>query len=1067
MPQITTNQLVNGLPSAISKVSPVKAPIFFVDLSHPITFTDTVNAESKNLTLMTNSVSANTSCTSYKGNGNVAGSFVRNATPVEIVTNADASKWYAQFDLASDRTAKDVVDSVISNYYPKTAQDRFAAELRIIKEFVGLYNTGTVIIGNCRGTHPTLGTFIDGFNVYSYRKVSEIPVLSTLHSAFPSLGLASMNAVLSLGTSNKIMNMGNISNAGMPEFYVRAGVIVNKDIIPGFMSLQSISTAVKTVGASVRLAAEGNFSMTLGASKLTVHGEVNVSPKRLIASYDGTWNDAFGCKGLSLSDVGVEAGFEAASPEKQAKYPEGTMTSFGFRGNVAFGTNALPDAKLAVFVDYLDPKKCVVQVISKQGLVAGQMLYSLTGLDVRKVLPVSITDINVYYSPTGGNIAGQTYNVGLDLNGRINILGFPITLKGGFSFPKGGEFKGQFGPFDIAHGDVKFVSFTGTNGSGPAEVKLSIDSTLAKLSIAGKISLLNGLFTCTTTGSAERDFKKSAANLCESIAFKLSTSAVGLGAEATFTMKENGGYNLTYGGSFTESIDLGAFDASVAVGAAVTTTGSFQLISKSARSTDGSTMLTAGAVSASKVSTFSQSVTFTCSALGLPSFKVTSPQIEQPILSAADLVKVFRNPSVLNQVITQLKNLVLGNYTAVANFLKNGLGFAMDEVADALSYLGVDASGVTNVLKNSFGWAADEVGEFLRDGLDLGSTAISGLLTGVSFLSNTVSGAITDLFTSITGGGDGGDNYFFTQQLGYNGKMGNETDNGNWGSYWEVAVPYISTSGRTFLIQHHTGGAIDIDEMGKDGSDGATTYSKKWKNFYDTLIPFRANNQDYLFCYSATTGRWFTEKLSADGKLAGAETASGYVGKNCKKMLLVPFRGWSGSSSWFVLTQWGNELRPYILESNRFEQWGSTYTCANDLRAIVAIDGTYAYAFFHKKGSGSKHPWEIRRVYHCVYNPPAWSAMPWVQNYSSTSVAVDSVTASGTFANYYGALFSYRAGLKNFVYMQRASDNRWYIWHLTDSGTRGAETTGTWRWYYGTVTGYQVGQRRYMFAQSD
>ncbi|MFD9633995.1 hypothetical protein [Streptomyces violascens] len=118
--------------------------------------------------------------------------------------------------------------------------------------------------------------------------------------------------------------------------------------------------------------------------------------------------------------------------------------------------------------------------------------------------------------------------------------------------------------------------------------------------------------------------------------------------------------------------------------------------------------------------------------------------------------------------------------------------------------------------------------------------------------------------------------YFFIQELLPGGKLGKETQTGTWQRPYGVMFPYWVDDELYFFGHNQNSHFWFIQRLEEGGKLGQATDSDTWDAPYDVAFPFQAGLKTYMYGYSTKTKRWFTRELLAGGKMAEDETDEGY-----------------------------------------------------------------------------------------------------------------------------------------------------------------------------------------------
>ncbi|MEZ4448386.1 MAG: LamG domain-containing protein [Nannocystaceae bacterium] len=693
-------QVVAQAPAEIAQTLTVS--VYFVELELDLGFQGALEVQPHTLS------------TTYTGTAAVPFPFDLDEVPFQIALSG--SDWMVKLDLP-DGAMVPLYDNVRSGI-PSSAL-RGAADA-LLRPFLGAFGESTIILSNVAGEDADHGAYVGGFNAFTDLHLSQIPPFSLLFQALESTGLDA-------GALDLDVTLGVGADPRTGEFFVGMALHPTPPVtlIPGFLDFKSIGLDVRREELNVTAGAQLAFILHLGGEALQLSGGISgqsagsVSMWGAIDAEDGAWEDPFGIKGLTIVGMGVEIGFTNDFP----------FIRLGVRGAATLGDGLL-DASVAILLDGLDPANAIFSLESAAGIRLPALVDALTGINAGGLLDVSLTDLELYYAPVGGDIAGKHYDPGLRLGGKLNLWGFRAFVKGEFDFDGGGSLEGGFDPIVLKAGSTTFLQLTSTSGEQGPSVDVSFTSESVHAKFDGKVDVL-GLFTYEIAGDLSTD----------GFWVQLKAGTPGLYQNAWLGLG-GGKAKLSLGVSVGGSINIGGVVVGVTVGA--------------------------GIQIEATTSYFKQSVTFTYGAMGR-SFSATLT-LWVPFQSVADVASAFA--SAASSIADALANALKELGEAAFNWVKANVGEAVESVGTFFVSIGADASetakGLVNfmdatqgeavaalglaadesakVLREAFSWSASATGEWLKSTYNLGSDAIESALGFAQYGAGEIEDALGDIF---------------------------------------------------------------------------------------------------------------------------------------------------------------------------------------------------------------------------------------------------------------------------------------------------------------------------------
>ena len=512
------------------------------------------------------------------------------------------------------------------------------------------------------------------------------------------------------------------------DFFV--GMVYEPDpsltLIPGLLEFKSVGLDVRKQAINVSAGAQIAFTLNLGGEALNLVGGISGQSAGSVTVWgsldadDGAWEDPFGIKGLTIVGMGLEVGFTTDFP----------FIRVGVRGEASIGGGLL-DASIAILLDGLDPANAILALRSDAGINLPALVDAMTGVNPGGVLDVALTDLDLYYAPSGGTIAGKVYEPGLRLAAKLGLWGFHASVAGEFDFAGGGSLAGAMDPLVFKAGSTTFLQVTSFSGSGGASINLNFTPSSVAASIDGKIRLLGGAFEYGVQGTLSTS----------GLSMNLSGGTPGLYQNASLWIGDQR-CKLNFGVTVGVKIPIGGFNVDISAGAAVETEVTLQW--------------------------FAHRVTFSYAAMGHTYSATVS--IYVPFASVGDVANAFGNAA--GAIASELAGALVNLGAAAFNWFKSNISQAASEAAtffkniganaadtaeglvnhmgaaagDAVRYLNLGAEESARILRESFNWGVDATGEWLEDTFTMGSGELKSVLNDAGYLAEDVGDWINDTF---------------------------------------------------------------------------------------------------------------------------------------------------------------------------------------------------------------------------------------------------------------------------------------------------------------------------------
>ena len=254
------------------------------------------------------------------------------------------------------------------------------------------------------------------------------------------------------------------------------------------VEFQTVGFRVRTSVGDVALSLFGTLLVTL-EDELTFTGEVTAEPTGayLSATMEGTWEEPFGIKGFTLSDVALQVGWAASG--LPAVGVAGTAVVGGFAGS------------FAVLLNSVDPIESVLQLAFDE-LTTEVLFDELMAPQVRRAVPAELRellaygyrDVDIHLVPETTRIGQVDYQQGFRLAGKTALLGVQGKIDARLDYLTGLEAEGRVDRIRLARipGGPYLFALTAADDArrGPAfEVDFTTTGT-PSLSLSGRVAML-------------------------------------------------------------------------------------------------------------------------------------------------------------------------------------------------------------------------------------------------------------------------------------------------------------------------------------------------------------------------------------------------------------------------------------------------------------------------------------------------------------------------------------------------------------------------------------------------
>ena len=407
------------------------------------------------------------------------------------------------------------------------------------------FDGGTIIVASDEGYDPDLGDFGKGINFYVSQKVSDLPGISLLPDKWKIdlLHLDQRLLVFAVGvrspTEYRFSGRAQLDVPLIPgsDFRLTFNEIGLNTIVSPTSSSFGIAHrfTLKLLGES--LVFQGGISVEKGSTgeDVVVWGALDPD-----ASPDGMWHRPFGCPGIAIEGLGLQIKLVDRPP----------FLGIGVRGGVHLGDGLL-GASLALNIDPANADDTILVISSPEGLDLPRLIDAvldvtqLPGLGILSELAdVRLKDLELYFAPNGGTIAGKDYDRGISLSATLDLWGYHASLFGRLDVKSGGTLKGEADRIKLDVGALTLVQISDVSGQKGPSVDIALNTSRQGVFYSGRLVLLGGVYdkyqelaitgsglyfkTGTAMGDLELTCKSSGVDLTISPRFVYSFSVLGL-----------------------------------------------------------------------------------------------------------------------------------------------------------------------------------------------------------------------------------------------------------------------------------------------------------------------------------------------------------------------------------------------------------------------------------------------------------------------------------------------------------------------------------------------------------
>jgi hypothetical protein len=435
----------------------------------------------------------------------------------------------------------------------------------VLKPFLDLVSSGTVLLANTDGSHPQLGSYLKGLNLYVSRKMSELPGLEFVHTALPQLGLDSRSVVLSVGlgstagytvSASAVLNFKLIDTAPVSLIFNELGLQLSQ-------AETKVSTGVvhrvtlKLLGETLVFRGGVNVEQTGGASAATIWGALDPGEAR-----GTTWKDPWGLQGIEIGGFGVQV-------------RGGTAIGIGCRGEIHIG-DGLIGGSVGLNLDNANP---ILLIDSPEGIDLPRMISAFLNLmpqaakdalsALNTALSIRLKDLKLYLAPNGGEIAGQTFEKGISLGASLDLWGYRAKIFGRLDQSTGAVLKGQADRIKIDAGGVTILQFSDVSGAEGPNIDCELTTARQRIFFSGQLRLLNGVYQGyeeLAVGSDGISFKGASplGALALALNWQAGTFAMTLAPRFTYGFEALGiPVNIDVGGTVAIQVDSAGFKQSL------------------------------------------------------------------------------------------------------------------------------------------------------------------------------------------------------------------------------------------------------------------------------------------------------------------------------------------------------------------------------------------------------------------------------------------------------------------------------------------------------------------------
>lgn len=594
--------------------------------------------------------------------------------------------------------------------------------------FIELFDASDVIVANNEDSDPDLGDYVDGVTVFTQFPIHTTEPLRSLHRLFPALGLDRRAVVLSLA----------LKNGPEGDFVLGFELTLDQDLLTPAVVFRKVGLSLDKSTEELNAGVEVEFELRLGGEVLELSGglqgqigsDSSTTVWGALGVNDGAWEEPFGVPGITITGLGAEL----------SAIPEAPHIAIGLRGGVKLGSSFL-DAEIGVLFDPGNPDNCLLDIVSEQGIDLPKLISGLTGdnIPVQLIPDVAITDLNIRVAPSGGSIAGQEYDEGLALSGKIDLWGYRAEVAGELSYESGGSLSGAFDPIVIRAGNFTIFELQDSDRDGGATISIDIDEENPGGQIDGTVVVLGGLYAQNIRGEVST----------EKLEVELTGSNMGIYTDGSLSLSRDS-FDLLAKPRIGVSVSFNGVPLGISVGCDLSVSASHQH--------------------------FSQTITFKTTII-TEEFLFGPVTIDVPLLSPEDLgrefLKLFTGTG-LGKFVDALVDMgraaiewvagLLGSVVedVVAFFVDIGadvaviatkvVDFFSEPAGKVVGMLGVGVDAAVDLLSNTFNYGAEQLGIFMRDVYNFGGQAATQVLKGLEYGIDVISDVLGSAYNLAEAG---------------------------------------------------------------------------------------------------------------------------------------------------------------------------------------------------------------------------------------------------------------------------------------------------------------------------
>jgi hypothetical protein len=205
------------------------------------------------------------------------------------------------------------------------------------------------------------------------------------------------------------------------------------------------------------------------------------------------------------------------------------------------------------------------------------------------------------------------------------------------------------------------------------------------------------------------------------------------------------------------------------------------------------------------------------------------------------------------------------------------------------------------------------------------------------------------------------ENPFFFQTRPLGSTLGTaDIYSGNYLDYWDHMTA-VQVGTRQFIAGHDGLGTYFIRSFQGDGKIGRETDRGEWNNSYLTFMGFHVGDRGFVFGQNSYTNYWFVQEVTSSGKYAN-ETDNGHWHNYYNYMVPIYI---NGKTYLFFQTEESNGywFISYVSPDGRLSDICDGYWSTPYYPYIASVEiGGYAYLIYTGIGSSGVYEYLIRRI---------------------------------------------------------------------------------------------------------